>query len=138
MQVKGDCEEKLQQFKEEESNKLQALQEEFTAALAASRGTPFVEVNNYLDIDYTHDGTEMSSNKFLPLSFHMQTATKSIDDQSEAAPTVNEGSVANILASNASEAPTVLVQNISLLIAPMMIMEYMLISYLIFPYAGCP
>jgi len=137
MQVKGDCEEKLQQFKEEESNKLQALQEEFTAALAASRGTPFVEVNNYLDIDYTHDGTEMSSNKFLPLSFHMQTATKSID-QSEAAPTVNEGSVANILASNASEAPTVLVQNISLLIAPMMIMEYMLISYLSFPYAGCP
>ena len=137
MQVKGDCEEKFQQFKEEESNKLQALQEEFTAALAASRGTPFVEVNNYLDIDYTHDGTEMSSNKFLPLSFRMQTATKSID-QSEAAPTVNEGSVANILASNASEAPTVLVQNISLLIAPMMIMEYMLISYLSFPYAGCP
>ncbi|KAG2570891.1 hypothetical protein PVAP13_7KG031700 [Panicum virgatum] len=43
MQVKGDCEEKFQQFKEEESNKLQALQEEFTAALAASRGTPFVE-----------------------------------------------------------------------------------------------
>jgi hypothetical protein len=44
-------EEKLQQFKEEESNKLQALREEFMAALAGSRGTPLVQVKNYLDID---------------------------------------------------------------------------------------
>jgi predicted nuclease with TOPRIM domain len=43
-------EEKLQQFKEEESNKLQALRKEFMAVLAGSRGTPLVQVKNYLDV----------------------------------------------------------------------------------------
>jgi hypothetical protein len=52
----------------------------------------------------------------------MQTATKSIDP-SEATPTVEE-SVADIPTSNAFETRTVWVNNILILIAPMMVLEY--------------
>lgn len=47
-------EEKMQQFREEESNKLQALREEFMAAFASHTETPFVQVKHYLDIHCTH------------------------------------------------------------------------------------
>jgi len=53
-------------------------------------------------------------------------------------PTVDEGSVADSPASNASEAATVQVQKNSILIAPMIKLEYVLISFLIYPYADCP
>ena len=47
-------EEKLQLYREEESNKLQALREELMATFLGRTETPFVQVKHYFHINFTH------------------------------------------------------------------------------------